>query len=405
MKEDTRKRLSQLILDELSEKIKVHEALRRKLETFTDLPVEKVADAILNQFEYLLSSDLRDLIVYLIQQDAGGAAPEAAIETNAPETPVETTAAAPEVPAAPVGVREVPEEAPPEAETVQGSIMEHFSTKEIFPTAPLAGTEYDPDDWFYLSCFSYAPDSTGKGVPSKKLLARGIDGESNLVLLDYGDVRFFISKLTTTDLMKDAAGKPAPPPARLPDMKYEHEQILNFLRTEDDVVALPFWTIAPGLEEIIHRIEDRYVELLRALIDIHDASEWDVEIFAFDQHIAALPSIAEPGTGRAVQREMKHQTSKGRNIKILEKMSIREKNIAQDIYSKLLLQATRGKIDFIIRLDNAFIDDWKSILSARYAVGKEKRRAFCQSIRAIQETYAEYRLMFRVTNPGVRFTL
>ncbi len=86
-------------------------------------------------------------------------------------------------------------------------------------------------------------------------------------------------------------------------------------------------------------------------------------------------------------------------------MTIREKNIAQDIDSKRLLQATRGKIDFIIRLDNAFIDDWKSILSARYAVGKEKRRAFCQSIRAIQETYAEYRLMFKVTNPGVRFTL
>src|SRR5260221_10800153 len=69
MKEATRTRLSELILEELSEKIKRQETLRRKLEAFTDLPVEKVAEAILKQFEYLLSSDLRELIVHLIEQE------------------------------------------------------------------------------------------------------------------------------------------------------------------------------------------------------------------------------------------------------------------------------------------------------------------------------------------------
>src|SRR5689334_9480338 len=92
MKEDTRRRLSELVLEELSEKIKKHEGLRKKLESFTDLPVEKVADAILNQFEYLLSSDLRDLIIYLIEQEV----------TTATESEAETTkASAPPAPPPP----------------------------------------------------------------------------------------------------------------------------------------------------------------------------------------------------------------------------------------------------------------------------------------------------------------
>jgi hypothetical protein len=48
------------------------------------------------------------------------------------------------------------------------------------------------------------------------------------------------------------------------------------------------------------------------------------------------------------------------------------------------------------------MDDWKSILSARYTVSKDKRKAFCQSIRAIQEEMSEYELMLRVGNPSIR---
>src|SRR5262245_12271609 len=70
MKQATRKRLSELILEELSEKIKKHENIRLKLEAFADLPVSKVADAILQQFAYLLSGSLRELISHLIEEEA-----------------------------------------------------------------------------------------------------------------------------------------------------------------------------------------------------------------------------------------------------------------------------------------------------------------------------------------------
>ena len=71
MKQATRKRLSELIVEELAEKLRKHENIRLKLEAFTDLPVGKVADAILKQFDYLLSDDVRDLIIHVIEEDLG----------------------------------------------------------------------------------------------------------------------------------------------------------------------------------------------------------------------------------------------------------------------------------------------------------------------------------------------
>src|SRR5258706_16410133 len=69
MKDETRQRLAELILEELAEKIRGDQTLKRKLKVFPDLPVEKVADAIIKQFDYLLSSDLRNPILHLIERE------------------------------------------------------------------------------------------------------------------------------------------------------------------------------------------------------------------------------------------------------------------------------------------------------------------------------------------------
>ena len=144
--------------------------------------------------------------------------------------------------------------------------------------------------------------------------------------------------------------------------------------------------------------------MLRALIDVHDAVDWDVEVFAYDEHIVTLPEIAEAAKGSR-GRETKHATGRGRDIKTLEKLIFREKSLAQEVHSTLLLLASKAKIDFMIRLDNATMDDWKSILQARYIVPKDRRKAFCQSVADIQKEYATYQLMVRLTNPAARFSL
>ena len=411
MKEKTRTRLSELILEELSDKIKHRDSLKQKLEAFTDLPVEKVAEAILKQFEYLLSSELRDLIIHLIQQDI--AAEQASKEFEA--QPAASAARVPvkEVPATeekkakkPAAVAEESnvEESAEIAEPVATSIMEHFGTKEVFSSKPI-DIEFKENDWFYILGFGYSPDSAGKGVPSRKLNSKGVDRSNEIFLLDYGDIRFYMHRLTLSDYTLDKAKRPTMTSQKTRQYKRDHEKILNTFRGEEVLVTVPFWTIVQGLPKFLSIIENRYVELLRALVDIHDAIEWDVEVFAFDEHIINLPSITEAPAGRTVHREPKHVSKAGRDVKLIERVIIREKGLVQDIHNQLLLHASRAKIDHMIRLDNAFLDDWKSILAARYTVGKDKRKNFCKTILSLQKQLEEYDLMFRVTSPANRFAL
>jgi gas vesicle protein GvpL/GvpF len=409
MKEATRRRLSELILEELSEKIKRQESLRRKLEAFTDLPVEKVAEAILKQFEYLLSSDLRELIVHLIEQEvqseessaaAGREAELAAVEDRSADPPAEPL---PAIGGDEGGPGRVERDVASAGESAE-SIMEHFGPKEPFPSEPM-DIELAADDWFYIYGFSYAPDSTGKGQPVRKLALKGIDGEENIFIVDYGDVRFYMHRMNPAGYTRDNAGKPTLSSQKASELKYNHERILNVLRGEDVLVPVAFWTVIQGHQNIITVIEDRYVNLLRALIDVHDIVEWDVDVLSLDEYLLHLPAVIEEPKGRPAQRDLKHPASKGRDIKLTEKVIFREKNFAQEIHNELLLHAMKAKVDYMIRLDGAIMDDWKSILSVRYSIGKEKRRVFCQAIVRLQEQYGNFRLMFRMTNPSSRFAL
>lgn len=403
MKQATRRRLAELILEEISEKIRKHENIRLKLEDFTDLPVPKVADALLEQFDYLLSGNLRELIAQLIaEQSVAKQAPktEEVEESELEKEPEKKKA--PSVEFSDLARAMIKGKLHEESQS--SSIMEHFGSKEPFPSERI-DIELKPDDWFYLYGFSYAPDSTGKGVPSKMLSIKGVDNANNLFLLDLGDVRMYVNKLTVGNYTFDKAGRPTITSHQISRYKYEHERILNILRSEEVIVSLPFWTIAQGHQYLIKLIEDRYVELLRSLIEVHDAIEWDVDVLAFDHHILRLPSISDGAKTRSVQRDTRHPTVGKRDDKLLDKVIFREKSIAHDIHNQLLLVALKAKVDYMIRLDTAFMDDWKSILSVRYTLNKDKRKNFCQSIQALQEEYKDYELMFRVTTPSNHFSL
>ena len=409
MKENTKRRLSELILEELSEKIRSEEGLRQKLEAFTDLPVEKVAEAMIKQFEYLLSSDLRDLIIHMIEQDVQAEEDSAAAEIEREdEEPVEEVPQPRIVSIEDRSARAKPADEflkdVPELDYSAESIMEHFRPKEPFPSEPM-DIPLGPDDWYYLYGFSYAPDSTGKGIPTRKLALKGVDGTASIFMIDYGDVRFYAHKMNSADYSLDKRGRPTLNAQGTIDLKYNHEKILNVLRSEDVLVPLPFWTILQGHQNIITAIEDRYVDLLRALIDVHDIVEWEVDVLTFDDFLLHLPAVVEDSKPRMTHRDTKHPAVKGRDIKLTEKVIFREKNFAQEIHNELLLHALKAKVDYMIRLDSAIMNDWKSILSARYTITKDKRRTFCQTIAHLQDQFSSFRLMFRMTNPSNRFIL
>lgn len=406
MKEESGKAAARKILSELVSRMPENEGFRKTLEAFSGYPPDRVADTILRELEYLLGSDLRELIIHIIDQEL--AAEERAKEpipevVPSPPLQVEPVSAHPEPIAPPV-----PASPPPVVEEVSltstESIMEHFGPKESFPSDAMDIQLY-PSDWFYIYGFSYAPNSTGKGIPTRKLRLKGIDGATELFLIDYGDVRLYMNKLAEDAYALDTAGRPTLASQKANNFRVQHEKILNILRGEEVVVTLPFWTILQGREQIIKVIEDHYVELLRALIDVHDAIDWDVEVFALDSHMITLPDVARAAAGRSeMRRESRHTVGKAKDVKMLERLIFREKDLAQQIHSSLLLHALKSKVDYIVRLDAALMDDWKPILLARYTVGKEKRKPFCQTIIELESELAQYELMIKMTSPTTRFS-
>lgn len=459
MTNEERKKFSDTLLREILERLGANEGFRRQLEGFSNLPAGRVADRVVRQFESLMSSQMRDLLINLIEQDlraekelaAAMKEEEAAIKarrekqdrlaeearkaeearrieearreeerkavelraaeaarkaeeakkTEDAKKKIRPSPAEPEKPARVPAPAEVPPayEIPPAVKPAAASIMEHFGTREPFPTEPMDIT-LAADDWLYLYAFCYAPETSGKGLPTKKLAMKGFDRKNDIFILDYGDIRFYASKLTASDYIIDKGGKPTLEPQKSVWFRYDHEKILNLLRTTDVIVPITPWSIFRGLPDVTRMIEDRYVDLLRTLIDAHDATEWEVEVFGFDDHIIKLPAITQEGKVRTTERESRHAPSKTRDVKHVERLIFREKTIAQEIHSNLMFYAQRGKLDHMIRLDSAFMNDWKSILVCRYTVQKDKRRKFCEGVYSIYEMYKEYDLMVRVINPS-----
>lgn len=398
MKEETRKRLSELILEELSERIRHDDTLRKMLEPFTELPVEKVAETVLNNIHLLLTDDLRDSLASYLEH-AAVREEETPASIPAEDVPPSKVRLPVEISPAPASKEKAPEFVP------EMSIMKHFSLKEPFPFEAFA-LKLSPDDWFYLYGVSYAPDSTGKGVPKIMLTMKGADQANNIFVADSGDIRLYLSKLSAKDYGADKNTRPILTPQQDSRFRFEHENILNVLRTEEALVALPHWTIYQGMEEVLRKIEERYVDLLRVLVEVHDAADWDLELFAFDHHILQLPSINASGKTRtAPRREVKHGSGGRKDDVLVDKVLFREKSIAQDIHNQLILTSQKSKVDFMIRLDTAFMDDWKSILAARYSVSKDKRKQFWQTVKTLHEQYQEYELMMKIRAKSDQFTL
>jgi hypothetical protein len=402
MKEETRRRLSELILEELAERIRHDDSLREKLEPYTDLPVEKVAETVLKHLDLLLTEEFNETLHVDLKETL---AEEEAVIPAEPEREDPPVSAAPEEPvfeepaAAPETRRE-----PASVGAGEGSIMKHFSLKESHPVEPFS-LQLKADDWFYLYGLSYAPDSTGQGVPAKMLVQQGIEHSSNIFLVDSGDLRLYVSRLSAKEYSIDSSSRPNLASHQESRLKLEHENILNFLRIDESLIVLPHWTIYQGLQDILAKVEEKYVDLLKSLVELQDAADWDLELFAFDHHILQLPSITAGSKSRATpKREVKHPVGGRKSDVMIDKVIFREKSIAQDIHNQFLLSASKTKVDYMIRLDTAFMDDWKTILSARYAVSRDKRKAFWQTVKAVQEQYGEYELMMKIRTKADQFT-
>lgn len=409
MKNTFKDKLINLILEEITERFKTRDKIREFLSQFIEFPPEKVTDVILSEFENYLDPNVeKKIIAYLTSSDKEKCAvsetelieeqsnqPQSEIETSAPESDIIESVEAVDKK---IGVDSYREE-------VDFTLLEEEKPERpslYFRKETKTSIEINSEDWLYLYGFSYAPNSEGKGYPSVELNIKGI-GNNTIFGFDYGDVRLYMSKIKVEDFIVMRTGEQFLKPQEVINLKFMHANIINQLRVQEILVAIDFWTIKCGRENIVQVVEERYLDFLHALIDVHDAMDWDVDVMVLDDQL--LKKIEEDEKTKYEKRHDLRHKSIGRAIdsKHMDKVIFKEKEISQRVNNILSKIAVKAKINFMISLDSSMSDTWKPILSARYVIGKDKRKLFHQTIKDLQEEYHSEKIMFNLTSPKVKF--
>ncbi len=463
-------KLTALLLEEMSERLKDREKIKQYLSEFTAYPPEKVTEEFLNEFEIFLDSEKRGEIAKRLHQSfiqkigtqqekelhhstKTSILPQEDVkELSKPKVEVESkqideiAIKASSIESEPVRFEqstkpppiiqelEIPKSVEKTVDSEIGMVQQEQAQeivseeKEIitqkgvfvhskdidepteserpsvfFKKEKKTLVEIYPDDWLCLYGFTYAPNSEGKGFPSVELDVKGIGNEGNIFGVDYGDVRLFMSKIGLDKYVTIKTGVHILKPQEGMKLKLEYAYALNQIHTTEMLVPLDFWTLKQGREAVVRVVEDRYLDFLHSLIDVHDAIDWDVEVLVMDSEI--LNEVTATSKERAVSARLQTRDSKIQrtDYKQQERVLFKEKEIAQKINLELTKVANKVKVDHIITLDSAFLEDWKPILSARYIIGKDKRKAFRQAILEKQNEYKDFKVIINVSSPKVRF--
>lgn len=443
MKSRFKDKLAALLLAEMSERLRDREKIKQYLSEFTAFPPEKVTEEFLNEFENFLGSDKRGEIAKRLHQSLLQKIETPQVvglpqSTEISVAPAEETHEFPKhkIDIEPIESEMVPQEQVQETASIVQEIEISQSEEKIFvadeeeiiredevfapPTIIDEPTEIErpsvffkkekktqieiyPDDWLCLYGFTYAPNSEGKGYPSVELDVKGIGENGNIFGVDYGDVRFFMSKINIDKYVTLKTGSNILKPHEGIKLKLEYAHALNQMHTTEMLVTLDFWTLQQGREAVVRVVEERYLDFLHSLIDVHDAIDWDVEVMVMDNEI--LKAISATSQERTVSARLQPRESKTPRIdyKQQERVLFKEKEIAQKINLELTKIANKIKVDHIITLDSSFLDDWKPIFSARLIIGKDKRKAFHQAILEKQNEYKDFKIIVNVSSPKVRF--
>lgn len=444
MKTRLQEKLVAIIIDEMSMRLKEREKILDIIAGFSDFPPERVTEEFLNEFEKLLESGLREEIYNRLSSEAQ---PSPEISVEAVLIPEVKTEVVEEITGEPITteivsvdedkedisdtlmeplpeVQEIiagteiklPEptvEIPSEAEKVEmpATPLPVFTEPRLeterpsiyFSKEKKTEIQIGSQDWIYLYGFSYAPNSEGKGFPSIELDIDSISKSNKIFGLDYGDVRIFMSKINIDEYVTITTGEPVLKSHEAINLKLRHAFILNQLRSADIIVPLDFWTIKKGRESIVNVVEEKYITFLHALIDVHDVIDWDVEVSVVDEYVLKVLAKDSGQKTKDIRRDGRHQKGPRIDIKDVEKVLFKEKEIAFQINTSLTHAATKIKIDHMVSIDGSFLDGWKPILSARYIIAREKRKAFHQIILELQEQFKQFNIMITVGSQKLRF--
>lgn len=446
MKESTRRKISELIQEELAEKVRTHEGLRRELEALAELPVEDVANSILENFlsllnttlrgglqslvresisheriaqaifqrlEVVLTSDeLRDGFIKMVREEIEGHTSSEEAEQVVAKSPAHSKIA--EVlprkeRTQPVESGAIPKplvgskpEAPTPPMPERQILPQRLEIADAQPASFATEIGVDPAAWYLL--YGFVRSAGAEQDFSTGLLSRIGVGGGALLSFNGEGLGLIVSKLSSGAVHVDLENRGVFHQDIVQSCIYEYEQTLNELRKELLIATIPVGTIIRGpdlMKSAITRGGQRY----RAALDaIEKARVWVVDVLALDSHLSSMPFVATVGKTRETSREPRIRSTAKGDARITEKVLLREKALAQEVFEKLLRASEDGTLVRIVSADSALKDDWKPILQARLNLASNGRQLFCSTLSDLQRTYEDYRLVFRVNHPTIEFS-
>ena len=288
-------------------------------------------------------------------------------------------------------------------ETTDGSEPEYVADASEQIKSPCS---FSDDDLVYVHGVMAIPEHEVAADTPFMLEEKGIDPKQFAFAFDYEGLRFYLSKAPPT-LNVSKAGVLLLGKQESLDLRGVHESTLNDLRLHGTFLPFEFGTLARGKDALLGKI-DKHLEKLREQLDLVAATKWWlVSLFVLDTKIAQLVTRDDSPAHRprTVERTSysKTPTTRKYDIKLLERILIKEKKLAESVHEELKKTASRSDIDMIVSLGSGSSEEWKPVLKASYeATGSTAAKLF-RAVTDLQYRHIMFDLMFSVSSDAEPF--
>ncbi len=268
---------------------------------------------------------------------------------------------------------------------------------------------FSDDDLVYLHAVAKIPEGETASPVSFMLEEKGIDPRSFAFALDYGDMRFYLSKILTGIMNVSKTGVLLLGKEESMQLRGSHEGILNDLRGHGVLLPFEFGTVARGKDELLGRLDDHLDDLRESLDVLYATRNWMLSVLILDARIAQLVGTDESGGRMERTRDRASYTKtaqpKKYDIKLLERILNKEKKVAESVHSELEQVAESSEIEMIVGLGSGSSDDWKPILKASYEVAPQNVQKFNRAITDMQYHHMVFDLMLSLTGDCENYSL
>lgn len=268
---------------------------------------------------------------------------------------------------------------------------------------------FSEDDYVYVHAVGRIPEGESSVSDPFMLEEKGIDGHEFAFAFDYGEMRFYLSKINPNEMSVSKAMVLLLNKQESIQVQGVHESILNDLRGHGVLLPFDFGTVARGKDHFVGLLDKNLEDLQDALDDVEKTTWWTVTASVLDSTIARIVGTDVQSIGRDRTRDRASYTStpqgKKFDIKVLERILQREKKLAESIHEALSAVAERSDIDTMIGLGSGSSEDWKVILKGSYDVPKRDVGKFSRTVTDLQYHHLQFDLMLALTGDKESFAL